>query len=73
MLFELKNLASEFNSLKAKGNLINDDNEEKLVTIEEENKTQITTSQDPNMESNPSMKVLGVVKETQGNQENQKN
>ena len=29
VLFELKNLASEFNSLKAKGNLINDDNEEK--------------------------------------------
>ena len=72
VLFELKNLASEFNSLKAKGNLINDDNEEnKLVTIEEENKTQVTTSQDPNMESNPSMKVLGVVKESQENLENQ--
>ena len=71
VLFELKNLASEFNNLKAKGNLINDDNEEKkLVTIEEENKTQVTTSQDPNMESNPSMKVLGVVKESQENLEN---
>ena len=46
VLFELKNLASEFNSLKTKGNLINDDNEEKkLVTIEKENKTQVTTSQ----------------------------
>lgn len=71
VLFELKTLANELNSLKVKDSLIGDNNEEKsLVTLEEESSTQTVTSQDPNMEDNPSMKVLGVIKE---NKEDLKN
>ena len=69
VLFELKNLANELNSLKDRAKLLKDDKEEEdLVILEEDEDTQIRTSQDPNMENNPSMKVLGVIKETQEEQ-----
>ena len=69
VLFELKNLANELNSLKDRAKLLKDDKEEEdLVILEEDEDTQIRTSQDPNMENNPSMKVLGVIKEKQEEQ-----
>jgi len=68
VLFELKNLANELNSLKDQAKLLKDDKEEDLVILEEDEDTQIRTSQDPNMENNPSMKVLGVIKEKQEEQ-----
>ncbi len=68
VLFELKNLANELNSLKDQAKLLKDDKEEDLIILEEDEDTQIRTSQDPNMENNPSMKVLGVIKEKQEEQ-----
>ncbi len=75
VFFELKNISNELKDLKAKDNMannipLNNIEDESLVTVEKEKKPETITSEDPNMQNNPSMKVLGVIKDSQTDNQN---
>lgn len=73
VLYELKNLSAELDSLKVNSVSSNNINISKAEKANQEmegidtEKRETITSEDPNMKSNPSMKVLGVIKEEQEN------
>ena len=71
VLFELKNVTNEIDNLKAGViNLSSDiSDSENLTTVEESKKTEVITLEDPNMQENPSMQVLGVIKDNKKTEE----
>ncbi len=71
VLFELKNATNEIADLKAGAiNLSSDISDSaNLNIVEEAKKTEVITLEDPNMEENPSMQVLGVIKDNKKTEE----
>ena len=83
VFFDLKNLSIELSKFigsnktvkqnsENSNNIENNYDSENLVTIQKEKK-EIVVSEDPNKERNPSMKVLGTIKEDQLSQSNNVN
>ena len=71
VLFELKNVTNEIADLKAGAvNLSSDISDSENITIvEESKKTEVITLEDPNMKENPSMQVLGLIKDNKKTEE----
>ena len=71
VLFDLKNISNELLNLKTisrnEKNIYKNIEEEQYVDLEKENDQSIETitTEDPNMKNNPSMQVLGVIKENE--------
>jgi len=71
VLFDLKNISNELLNLKTisrnEKNIYKNSEEEQYVELEKENGQSIETitTEDPNMKNNPSMQVLGVIKENE--------
>ena len=79
VLFDLKKISNEILILKTKKandkNIIENSQNENYGGLERENTTTVetVTTEDPNMRDNPSMQVLGVIKENETNNNNIKN
>ena len=71
VLFELKNATNEIADIKAGAINLSSDipDSENLNIVEESKKTEVITLEDPNMEENPSMQVLGVIKDNKKTEE----
>ncbi len=73
VLFDLKNISNEILNLKTKTsndkNILENSQTEDYGDLERENTTSVetVTTEDPNMRDNPSMQVLGVIKENETN------
>ncbi|MBV69484.1 MAG: tol-pal system protein YbgF [Pelagibacterales bacterium] len=71
VLFDLKNISNELLNLKTisrnEKNIYKNSEEEQYVELEKANGQSIETitTEDPNMKNNPSMQVLGVIKENE--------
>ena len=71
VLFDLKNISNELLNLKtisrSEKNIYKNSEEEQYVELEKANGQSIETitTEDPNMKNNPSMQVLGVIKENE--------
>ena len=75
VFYELKNIFNELDNLKSNNSMtnsmpLNSEEEESLVEVEKQQKPETITSEDPNMQNNPSMKVLGVIKDAKKNEKN---
>tara|TARA_Y100001968_G_scaffold318542_1_gene348894 strand:- start:208 stop:1170 length:963 start_codon:yes stop_codon:yes gene_type:complete len=67
VFYELKNISNDLKDIKSVNNSKNTRQpdtlqEESVNVFEKEKNSETITSEDPNMEKNPSMKVLGVIK-----------
>ena len=71
VLFELKNVTNEIADIKAGATNLSSDipDSENLNIVEESKKTEVITLEDPNMDENPSMQVLGVIKDNKKTEE----